>query len=106
MSGACFRNTLLIGCANASDINQLTFDWKAGCWDCSVCRKSLNCLRDGNPKLKLCCVPRGGCNRLKEMRPKLRQLARGPGGVGERADLAASAGLRRRWLPGREQFPF
>lgn len=55
---ASFRNVLLIGWANVSDINQLTFDWKAGCWDCSVCRKSLNCLRAGKPNLKFSFIKR------------------------------------------------
>lgn len=103
MSSACFRNALLIGRGNASDINQLTFDWKAGCWDCSVCRKSLNYLKAGNPKLKFCLAPRDGCNRLGEIR-----LLATPAGTwaGRRGRARGAGSIRGDALPCSEQFPF
>lgn len=82
MWSACFRNALLIGWANVSDINQLTFDWKAGCWDSSVCRKSLNCLQAGKPNLKFSFVTRTNASdwgRCVPTAPRAGTRARRPG---------------------------
>lgn len=79
---ACFRSALLIGWAHVSDINQLTFDWKAGCWDSSVCRKSLNCLQAGEPHLKFSFVTRARASARGRRVPRLRRRDRGRGGPG------------------------